>query len=87
MAHQDKNSKESEEENEACGGGRKTQNRLEGGPDRLLVGGAAPSWSLTRLWLLLVGNSRWLVVVSMPTAAGGEGNGTWGVREKERKKE
>ena len=48
MAHHDKTSKESEEENEACGGGGRAQNRLERGPDRLLVGGAAHNWSLTR---------------------------------------
>ena len=41
MAHQAKTSKESEEENEACGGGGKAQNLLERGLDRLLAGGAA----------------------------------------------
>ena len=48
MAHQDKTSKESEEENEACGGGGRAHNRLERGLDRLVAGSAAHSWSLTR---------------------------------------
>ena len=43
MAHQDKTSKDSEEENEASEGGGKAQNRLERGPNWLLASDAAHS--------------------------------------------